>query len=426
MKKQTIHHIIMGLLTLLSGYIYALSITVPISSQPLIPKLPQLNSQQEEEHALQYLNSLRQGAGLIPLKLNKTLNISAKNHANYLIINNTIGHKEEQSLTGYTGEYASNRSIKVGYHTPLLIENVSSNNHSYTESIDGLMAAIYHRFAFLDFRINEIGIAINQNQRILEKTAYVYNLGNSYLNKLCKNTPINPNKNEIQNVCANKYLKITPKAFQIALNTNDKNNSPIVVYPFHEQKNVSPVFYEELPDPLPNHSVSGFPISIAFSEKRFKEIKIQSFKLFNAQKKEIHDNIYFTQENDPNKMLKKFEFVLFPLKRLKWNHQYFVQVIYLENGIKKEKQWNFHTRKFKYPFHTVKADTTYSIQKGKKHIFYFPPLSTTDIIGSFSYPSYLNISFIDKNTIQLTANKIPKKFIKLKLGKRSLQILVKK
>ena len=426
MKKQTIHHIIMGLLTLLSGYIYALSITTATTPRIFIKKLPQLENNFEEEHALKYLNSLRIGAGLIPLKSNKILNTATTNHAQYLIENNTIGHREKISLSNYSGEFASNRSIKAGYHTPLLIENVSSNNHSYKESIDGLMAAIYHRFAFLDFRINEIGIAVNQNKRILEKTAYVYNLGNSYLNELCKNALINPNKNELQNVCANKHLKITSKMFHLALNANNKRNHPIIVYPFDKQQGVSPVFYEELPDPLPNHSVSGFPISISFSETHFKQITIQSFKLFNKRKEEVQESIYFTKQSDPNKMLKKFEFVLFPLKRLEWNHQYHVKVNYLEEGIKKEKKWSFHTRKFNYPFHTVETNTIYSIKKDSEQIFYFPPLSAKDILGSFSFPSFLDISFIDKNTIKLTAHQALEEPIKLKLGKHSLNILIKK
>lgn len=426
MKKQTIHNSIMGILTLLSGYLYALASSEPTTAKIFIKELPKLNHMVEEKNALKYLNDLRIGAGLIPLKFNETLNKATKNHAHYLIENHTIGHKEDFSLTGYSGEFASNRSINVGYHTPLLIENVSSNNHSYKESIDGLMAAIYHRFSFLDFRIDEIGIGVNQNKQNREQTAYVYNLGNSQLNKLCKYAPINTSKNSNQSICANRYLKVEKQKFYNALNFNDKQNTPIVLYPFNKQQGVSPVFYEELPDPLPNYGVSGFPISIAFSETKFDKIEVQSFKLFNQKYEEIKESIYFTQKSDPNKMLKKFEFVLFPLKRLMWNHQYHVEVLYLENGTEKKKQWTFKTKKFTQPFHEVEVNKSYSIKKDEENIFYFPPLSKNDILGNLTYPAYLDISFIDKNTIKLVATKVRTKPLVLSLGKHSLKLLIKK
>lgn len=425
MKKQTLHHIIMGLLTVLSGYLYGLANSTENRPTVLIKSFPELNCKFEEQHALKYLNDLRMGAGLIPLKSNKILSHASKNHANYLIINHKIGHLEEETRMGYSGKFASNRTVGVGYHTPLLIENVSSNNHSYKESINGLMAAIYHRFAFLDFRINEIGIGVDQNQHRLAETAYVYNLGNSHLNELCKNASINEDIHSIQNICANKHLKIEDKLFYQALNHNNNQNSSIIIYPFDKQKGVTPAFYEELPDPLPDHSVSGFPISIAFNTSIFKDIKIQSFKLFNQEEEEIEESIYFTKENDPNKMLKKFEFVLFPLKRLEWNKQYYVKVIYLEKGTLKEKEWSFKTENFKQPFHTVEANKIYRIKKGVENIFYFPPLSKRDVLGNLTYPSFLDISFIDKNTIKLIAYKIPNKPITLRLGKHTLKLLIK-
>jgi uncharacterized protein YkwD len=425
MKKQTIHHAIMGLLTLFAGYLYTLANASIITPKILIKELPKLNQQHEEKEAFKYLNHLRVEAGLTPLYLNKTLEKASKNHAHYLMINHRIGHQEEPAHVGYTGKFASHRNIKLGYLTPLLIENVSSNNHSYRASVDGLMAAIYHRFAFLDFRTNEIGIGVAQDYQHLEKTAYVYNLGNSYIHQLCKEAIINPNRGVTQNICANQHLQVSNKAFHHALNYNHQKNKSIVLYPFHQQTQVTPVFYEELPDPLPHHSVSGFPISISFSEMAFKTIHVQSFKLFNQKKEEITESIFFTKENDPNKMLKKFEFVLFPLKRLAWNQQYHVEVIYKENGIIKKKQWTFRTQSFNEPFHKVQEEKTYHIKKGMAEVFYFPPLSAKDVLGNLRYPSHLDITFIDQNTIKLIANQISDEPITLQLGKHRLNLIIK-
>ena len=85
-----------------------------------------------------------------------------------------------------------------------------------------------------------------------------------------------------------------------------------MVYPYDGQEDVVPVFYEELPDPLPNHSVSGFPISISFNEIEFKSIKIVNFQLFDINGKEIRDTVFYNHNTDPNRKLKKYEFGVLP------------------------------------------------------------------------------------------------------------------
>ncbi|HIP41236.1 MAG TPA: CAP domain-containing protein [Campylobacterales bacterium] len=426
MKKQTVHTMIMGLLTLFAGYLYLVADTPPIQ-KIIIKEDPLLDIVVEEKEALSYLNKLRTSSGLIPLHLNPILSTAAKNHANYLIKHGRIGHYEEQNRSGFTGMYSSHRSIHAGYKTPMLIENVSSNNFSYKSSVDGLMAAIYHRFAFLDFHVDEIGIGVAQHLKQRGQTAFVYNMGSHKLNTLCQNQGEISSGEQVQNICSDKKMSIEKELFNEALHAHRYKNSPLVLYPYEGQKDVPPAFFEELPDPLPDHSVSGFPISISFNKARFKSIKMISFKIFDEKKVEITETISYNHQTDLNKRLKKFEFVLFPLQRLAWNHNYMVRAIYEANGILKKKIWHFKTRNFTTPVHHVTpTKNSFQIEEGQPNIFYFPPLSQRDTLGNLQYPASLDISFIDKNTIKLIANNPPVNRLILRVGKHTLNLNIKK
>ncbi|HHB93584.1 MAG TPA: CAP domain-containing protein, partial [Campylobacterales bacterium] len=350
--KNIIHAIIMGLLTLFSAYLYLLA-DAPIAQKIIIKENPTIDIQKEERQTLEYLNQLRKGVGLIPLVNNNRLKNSAKNHAKYLIKNALIGHFEDKNIIGYTGKYASQRAIYNGYKTSMVIENISNNNFTYKESIDGLMAAIYHRFGFLDFHIDEIGIGVEQSQTDKSQTAFVYDMGSHNLEDICQKKNSIKSGEYATNICADKSLKIEAKLFNHILDLNRKRNPKVITYPFDGQTDIPPAFYDELPDPLPNYSVSGFPISMSFNDSYFKNINMISFKLFDDKGKEIKNTIVYNHQTDPNRRLKKFEFALFPLERLTWNSRYIVKAIYKADGKLKNKQWEFKTREFKAPLYEV-------------------------------------------------------------------------
>jgi len=307
----------------------------------------------------------------------------------------------------------------------MVIENISNNNFTYKESIDGLMAAIYHRFGFLDFHIDEIGIGIQQNKNNRGETAFVYDMGSHNLELVCQLKSGTTSKKYATGICADKNIKIEVDFLNQVLQKNRYRNGKIIIYPFDKQEDVPPAFYDELPDPLPNHSVSGFPISISFNESYFKRVEMVSFKLFHKGK-EVKDVIIYDHKTDPNRILKRFEFALFPLKRLAWNSKYTVEAVYYVDNKLKKQIWSFKTRGFKIPIYRVTdTNNSFNIIKGKLNIFYFPPLSNQDILGSLKYPSTLDISFIDKNTIKLIANSAKYKELILNIGHHKLKLNIK-
>ena len=207
------------------------------------------------------LNSIRDAVGLNSLKTNIVLKNSASNHVKYLIENNETGHNENPKNSKYTGVDPTNRAIYVGYLSRKVLENLSVGQDSNESSFDGLMGAIYHRYGFLAFDIDEIGFT--QKDKV-----YVYNMGNSKLNKLCSQDSFNDSSKYYVGACADSELKIEATAYEEALNSLIDSSEDYVLYPYNNQEDVTPSFYEEIPDPLPNQSVSGIAISIEFNKVR--------------------------------------------------------------------------------------------------------------------------------------------------------------
>ncbi len=382
-----------------------------------------LDYDMEKIYALDYLNELRESVGLVKFSTSSILEQSSENHAHYIIENDEPSHYEKANRVSFTGESIADRVEATGYKSSYILENLSTGSRDYKHSIDGLFSAIYHRFGFLDFKINEIGIGISQNSSNKSKTSFVYNMGNSRLNRLCNGNSFHMQGHYVEGACFDRDFKIKEKSFNDSINII--RNSKVVIYPYDNQVDVPPAFFEETPDPLPEHEVSGFPISISFDEEQFTKLELTTFKLFNSENKEITDTLLFDYKSDIHHMFKKFEFALFPLKRLEWNSTYRVKVEYFFDGVKKEKEWNFKTRTFDEKLHIVTAKNyTFNIKKNISEIFYFKPLSQHDNIGDIEYPLSVDVTIIDNNTIRFTAfDNAPSK-VELNFGQHKLLVYI--
>ncbi|RLJ17452.1 hypothetical protein DJ031_14100 [bacterium endosymbiont of Escarpia laminata] len=139
---------------------------------------------------LEYLNQLRTQAGMVEFRHNNQLTTAAGSHAYYLDINRNAtppylsisAHTEIKGNPGFSGIDPGQRVVNAGYGHALVKENVTIGKHDARSAIDNLMSAIYHRFTFLDFAADEIGIS-------LEGISQVFNLGRSDLQQLCTQPP---------------------------------------------------------------------------------------------------------------------------------------------------------------------------------------------------------------------------------------------
>jgi hypothetical protein len=136
------------------------------------------------------VNALRRQAGLAPLAPQAQLAEAARLHAGYLDRNLQDGqarhgvsvHAELGYRPGFSGATVKQRAVNAGYPHDRVIENVTVGYQDVTAAIDGLMSAIYHRLAFLDLTVDEMGVA-GQGK------AHVFVMGRSDIRELCRESP---------------------------------------------------------------------------------------------------------------------------------------------------------------------------------------------------------------------------------------------
>ncbi len=348
--------------------------------------------------SLAYLNELRSQAGLVKFKPNNILYLSAQGHADYLFQNRLWGHVQQQNHAGFTGRTPMERMLAAGYSSRHNSENVSS--HSGTagpaKSINGLMSAIYHRFGFLSFDYDEVGIGHKADESF---HSYVYNMGNSSKAALCAA----PEEEIISGqyvfrVCAEESKKIKAGIFEKALKDVQLKNADIVVWPPQGGKNIPPAFYDEAPDPLPNHDVSGYPVSVQFNPVFFKDAApvVTRFELFRlADETPVPLLARFDEKKDINQKFTAYEHAIFPQYRLDWNTVYKVELEYLTADKRQHRlDWQFKTASFEMPFYMVNGGEVIA-EEQPVFAVYSPPVSKND--GRSEY----QVSFLGFNDVKV-------------------------
>ena len=367
------------------------------------------------------LDRIRSAAGLQGFERNEHLEAAAHAHAEYLVHNHEESHYEMEGHPGFTGQSHVERALKQGYHSKYSSENLSTKNLTVSSSIDGLFSAIYHRFAFLDPTMDEIGIGIAQDQNNTANTAYVYVMGNRGLNSHCT-YPTQMKSGKYWRVCNDPSKMIWEREYKEAINTPKRFAPKLIRYPYDNQEEIPPVFYNEEPDPLPDYDVSGFPISVTFNDYYFKKPKVLSFELRDQNGKSIETR-YLDAANDPNARLKPLQFALLPLKRLDYDTMYQVRLGYEDRGKVKVAKWQFHTRSFDEPFFRIDnllAEITVSPKSS--NILYFPPGNPHDLLTDMQFPDDIYLDFIDHNTVRLTVDEHAPDDFTIKSGDREVHV----
>ncbi|MDM8559317.1 CAP domain-containing protein [Candidatus Parabeggiatoa sp. HSG14] len=354
--------------------------------------------------AYTYLNQIRDRAGMTGFSQNSQLEAAAFNHANYLADNFMIGHYETEGTPGFTGIQVRERAIFTGYRSLSVSENVSSGDDTGIKSIDSLMSAIYHRFGFLSFDKNEVGIGIGKVLEPSPYNVYVYNMGNVGLNTLCDGPAFSGFGRYYYEVCK-PDIKIDATDFENVQEQIQNNNPSIVLWPTDGDNDVPPVFFEESPDPLPDYTVSGYPISIQFNPSVFSDVNVTKFKIYrDSDNLEIQNTRLLTESSDPNKKFSTLEYALFPLERLDWNTAYRAEAEYTTSSGTNLLIWRFKTKGVGVPLYTVKNEgEILSIPSTTSALaVYMVPTASFSEMNRISYRysggMTLETDFIDGNT----------------------------
>ncbi|QEP42681.1 CAP domain-containing protein [Ectothiorhodospiraceae bacterium BW-2] len=363
------------------------------------------------EEGFLYLNQLRGEAGVLPLTANAELAQAATLHARYLQFNQHQGHRQQPGLPYFTGETVIDRVIASEYGQRQVLENISTHSSAVTviESIDSLMGAIYHRFAFLAFDIDEVGIGYSGRE---ENHIFVYNLGNRELRQLCqKGRSYSGSGAYYQQLCADSRQRLAAAAVDRSRQQRLAAQPPWIVWPPPESRDTLPAFYDEAPDPLPDYSVSGYPISLQFNPERYRGLSpiVSRFELFALNEgREVTPTRLLWHANDPNHQLTPLQFALFPLQRLQWGGEYRVELDYLLDGKFNSLEWQFQVRQLPWPLYVIEQPEGIYInaRSGEPFAVYLPPLTATDSNSDVRWRytptlTELKIEAIDGNTLKV-------------------------
>lgn len=368
-----------------------------------LPSIAAEFSTEDLTQGYQYLNTLRSRAGMIPFTTDTTLQQAAMGHAEYLTTNNMIGHVQADGLPNFTGTLISDRTSAAGYQTTFVTENVSSGSATTPAAIDQLMSAIYHRFGFLDFDVDTVGIGISQvtNDSKVSGT-YVFNMSNTGLNQLCSSNTLSTGSSSAFGVCASG-AQLDADAYQDSIIAVQGNNANVVQWPAPNETDFPPAFFEESPDPLPDLSVSGNPISVQFNPLVHDVVTVSRFELFRASDGvKISNTRLLNQNLDPNSKFTALEFALFPLDRLDWNTEYRAELDYSANGETQNLTWSFKTRDLGVSIYTAEAGTVV-VPTESSHFAIYLPTSEGDSIHNIAWnDGRVDIDIIDGNTLSVS------------------------
>ena len=498
--------------------------------------------------AQSYVNQLRQAAGMMALAWNSELADAAQAHADYLAANpipessfhGGSAHREAAGLPGFSGAAPAERALAQGYPHRQVSENVSSGGKDSSAAVDGLMSAIYHRFGFLNFGVDEMGAAQNDHQ-------YVFLMGRGDLRDLCWSPPPQviaqqpvkcgdsvvtetfmqalcddlptaalqrqpwptacsngqlldneamrryceqgfpaqarlhgrgrfyplcdppvkvgatwfdafcaappeaatyrqsgryyemcdpPAKVDAQwlerrcaaagadgryresgkyyTPCVDESLRVRARSMVSMRRTLQRRNADVVMWPPDQATHIPPAFFEEDPDPLPDYSVSGYPISIQFNPATTTKVELATFRLFawtgnglEFSWKEVTDTRVLDQHSDPHKVFSALQFALFPLQRLQWATRYRAEVEGWVDGEYRQYGWEFQTTDPGGPLFTIDAvDQHIRVDRVERPLLYFPPrreaYSVNGLRAEWRGDTRVEMSNIDGDTARLT------------------------
>jgi len=355
---------------------------------------------------LSYLNSLRSATGLHPFAYNSLLAQASQDHAFYNTFNQLTGHYQDSSYPYFTGVTPTQRAHSVGFNSSVS-ENISySYRHSidYKGSIDDLFSAIYHRFGFLSFSNDLVGFAHSTHNSM---TAYVYKMANSRLENLCLSES-NFTYGVFYTPCKDTTHKIEKNLYLEAMQFD--NSPAYILWPYENYTDTPPVFYEESPDPLPDYSVSGYPVSVQFNPEFYPQgIRLNRFELFDANNQRVTNTRLLTHQTDQNQKFSEYEFALFPLERLQWGERYSAEVEYIDlyDNSYHTIEWNFQTRALTIPYYKLlNSNSTVQAKSNQTYALYLKPLDGNEYSNNFSYLKPADVAFdyffIDLNTLAVT------------------------
>jgi hypothetical protein len=276
--------------------------------------------------------------------------------------------------------------------------------------VEGLLTAIYHRFAFLAFDIDELGVGWGPGDS--KKTPWVFTMSDGALNAWCIKPP-----DAALFTPPGTYVLLCPGGARLKADAVETQRARLtlanpawVLWPPPGYDRTPPAFFQETPDPLPDLDVSGYPVSIQFNRMKVKSAIPRAFRLgavaSDGTERPVTALRRLDQRADPHRLFGALDFAWFPLERLTWNTSYRVAAEFWVDGQRREFAWEFRTRDPGLPVITVSgAQAQLALPAGVEHALYLPPTARVPRIQSFRWTTYgkaqLEADGLDPNTLRV-------------------------
>lgn len=184
----------------------------------------------------------------------------------------------------------------------------------------------------------------------------------------------------------------------------------VVVWPPEGATAVPPAFFVEEPDPLPDLQVSGYPLSIQFNPAKAGQVSLQGFALFrlDGETREMIEPVRLLDHtSDPNQLLNRHEFALFPLHRLDWGASYVAVVDAKVDGRPRRIEWRFETSGRGTPLLKAAARRErFVVHSGLDYLLYLPPqeASAYTVLSTRTehlHGNAVSLTVVDPNTLRV-------------------------
>jgi hypothetical protein len=255
-----------------------------------------------------WINYRRGQVGMAALAHNNVIDIAALGHSEYQRTNNTVTHEQISGKPGFTGVTELDRLTAAGYV-------FANTNHAYGEVISAtskqtgaymaeeLITAIYHRFVIFEPVFKEIGTGAATNSSGYSYFTADFASNNGYGPGLAPGT--------------------------------------VAVWPYDGQTQVPFNFFSdyEAPDPVPNASEVGYPISVHANIT--SKVTVQSF---SVRPRGGADLAVRQLSHDVDAETPASGAAIIPLSRLASATTYDVTFAGTVNGTPVARSWSFTTR----------------------------------------------------------------------------------
>jgi len=247
---------------------------------------------------------------LQPLSSHSSVQKASQSHADYLFLNNALGHYQDEGNPGFSGRSPFDRAKAFGYEARVYSEGINFGAPTGISGINGLFDAPYHREPMMNPNYAHVGTGYNEDGHL------IVNYGNTS-------------------------------------STSGTTKDDVVVYPVNGQNDVKVSWLAiESPNPLSywgiydeDLKVVGYPISFYYPDGYYtsNELVVDHVQLTdnNGKNLPVYD---VTPERDPDE---NQHVMIIPRKPLSYGETYHVSVDahVLVGGEKRDlsKAWSFTT-----------------------------------------------------------------------------------